>query len=281
MKKTLFVLLFLSFLTGCSNDNAPSNNYDSGVALNLTDVAYGNDSLQKLDIYLPAGRDASTKVVILIHGGFWVEGDKADFTASVPIIQEQFPDFAVVNINYRLASLTSPAIPKQIDDIALVLKHLKTSGYNISANYALIGTSAGGHLAMLYGYKYDTQGEIKAICDIVGPADFSDPAYLSHPLYPSAALALLGTQTPTQAQIDEVSPTAHITAQSAPTLSFYGGTDPLVPPSQGPRLKAKLDEAGVYNEFNFFPNGGHADWDDATNTDVYAKITTFLQNHFN
>jgi len=283
MKKPLILLLFLSFLTSCSSDDNNDTvepRYDSSVALTLTDVAYGSDPEQTLDIYLPAGRDNDTKVLVMIHGGAWIEGDKDDFTDAVAIVRAQFPDFGIVNINYRLATATSSAYPKQIDDIKLVLEHLENGGYVISNDYAFLGASAGAHLAMLYSYKYDTDHDVKAIVDIVGPADFTDPEYLSHPLYGFASQALVGTQTPTTAQIAEVSPAEYINSNAAPTLSFYGGVDPLVPASQGPRLKAKLDAAGVYNEFNFYADGGHGDWDEATYAEVYAKIQAFLQNHF-
>ena len=45
-------------------------------------------------------------------------------------------------------------------------------------------------------------------------------------------------------------------------------------------LKAKLDAAGVYNEFNFYPDGGHADWDATTFAEVYNKVEAFLQARF-
>ncbi|HNN72718.1 MAG TPA: hypothetical protein PKG89_15825, partial [Ferruginibacter sp.] len=44
----------------------------------ILDTAYGTAPAQKMDIYLPAGRTAATKLIILIHGGGWEAGDKAD-----------------------------------------------------------------------------------------------------------------------------------------------------------------------------------------------------------
>ena len=53
---------------------------ESVPALNIKDVAYGSDAAQKMDIYLPAGRIATTtKVLVFIHGGSWSSGDKSDF----------------------------------------------------------------------------------------------------------------------------------------------------------------------------------------------------------
>jgi len=277
--KKLFLLpvLFLLLLTGCSSeDDSKTITDDVSVKKELLNVSYGSDAEQKIDIYLPAGRSENTKVIVLLHGGSWIAGNKSDMTYLVPSIQQQFPNHAIVNINYRLATDSSPAFPKQINDIQEVIKHLEKTGYKISDDYAFIGFSAGGHLALLYSYAYDPDHHVKAICDVVGPADFSDPNYLSHPLFSSASQNLIGTNTPTQEQILAVSPVAHITADAPPTLSFYGGQDPLVPATQGQRLKDALDNVNVYNEFNFYPNGGHADWDDATFAEVYGKITAFL-----
>ncbi|MCW4467581.1 alpha/beta hydrolase [Flavobacterium sp. MFBS3-15] len=280
MKKyiSLLPLLLLFLITGCSSDD--STTQAPLAARNILNVPYGPDPQQSMDVYLPEGRDENTKVIVLVHGGAWTSGSKADVAPLVPVLQQRFPNHAVVNINYRLATETSPALPKQTDDIEAVLDYLETSDYEVSDDYAFIGFSAGAHLSMLYGYAHDTDHDVKAIVNVVGPADFTDPDYLSHDLYPIAALYLTGTSAPTMEQIEAISPASHITGESAPTLTFYGGQDPLVPASQGPRLKAKLDEAGVYNEFNFYPDGGHADWDATTFAEVYNKVEAFLQARF-
>lgn len=281
MKKLLLLpLLFLFLTTGCNNSDDTEIKDDTSVAKQLMDVSYGFDPEQLVDLYLPAGRTDNTKVILLLHGGSWVAGNKSDMTYIVPTIQQQFPNHAIVNINYRLATQTSPAFPKQINDIQEVIKYLEDSDYRISDDYAFIGFSAGGHLAMLYSYAYDKDHDVKAICNVVGPADFTDPEYLSHPLFPFASKDLIGTSTPNEQQILLVSPAAHITAQAPATISFYGGLDPLVPATQGPRLKAVLDNVNVYNEFNFYPNGGHADWDISTMIEVNRKISTFLNTRF-
>jgi acetyl esterase/lipase len=278
MKKLLLLpFLFLFLITGCGDDDTNTTYDDTSVAKELLNVSYGSDAEQLVDIYLPAGRTENTKVILLLHGGSWVAGNKSDMSYLIPTIRQQFPNHAIVNINYRLATDNSAAFPKQIEDIQKVIQYLESDKYIISDDYAFIGFSAGAHLAMLYSYAYDTDHNVKAVCDVVGPADFLDPEYLSHPLFTSASQSLIGTFTPTEAQIQQVSPVSHITAQSPPTLSFYGGQDPLVPASQGPRLKAALDNVGVYNEFNFYEDGGHADWDQQTMLEVFGKITVFLQ----
>ena len=198
----------------------------------------------------------------------------------MPILKSHFPNHAIVNINYRLATAQSPAFPKQVQDIEKVVKHLQESDYSISSDYAFIGASAGAHLAMLYGYKYDTAGNVKAICNIVGPADFTDPFYANHPYFQYAAMYLVGNVANRPEAAIEVSPALQVTKNAPPTILFYGGQDPVVPASQATRLKAKLDAAGVYNEYHLYKSGGHGNWNPQTMKDFEDKLISFLKKQF-
>ena len=140
--------------------------------------------------------------------------------------------------------------------------------------------SAGAHLSMLYGYKYNTSGNVKAVCSIVGSTDFTDPAYDNHEFYPVATTNLLGTPTPTLQQLRQVNPYSHISQQSPPTLMLYGGKDPIIPVSQGDRLHARLNAFGIYNNYVVYPLKAHDGWDTETALDVYDKLVTFMQEHF-
>lgn len=277
MKKlTLLSLLLLSLNFGCSSSDDTAT--DNLSAKEMFNVSYGSNPEQTMDVYLPAGRSEEvTPVIILLHGGFWISGSKEDMSFVVPEIRQRFPNHAIVNMNYRLATNVQPAYPKQIDDIEAVMDKLENGGYHVSDDYALIGFSAGAHLSMLYGYAFNDDNDVKAVCNIVGPADFTDPAYADFEMYDYLALYVTGTSTPSAEMIEEVNPVAQITEQAPPTISFYGGMDPLIPPSQGPRLIEALDAAGVYNEYSFYPNGGHADWDAQTMEEVFDKVTVFLE----
>ena len=84
----LTVVLSVSILTSCDKNDTPPLNLNAETKIN---VSYGADTQQKMDIYLPANRNASeTKVMVMIHGGGWVEGDKADFTQFVDTLKNRF-----------------------------------------------------------------------------------------------------------------------------------------------------------------------------------------------
>lgn len=276
----MFPMIMLFFNLGCNQVEEKTQPKTILPAKEIKNVAYGNEADQKLDIYLPEGRDENTKVFILVHGGGWSGGSKADFNYVVPILKAEFPNHAIVNINYRLATMQSPAFPKQVQDIEKVVQHLKEGDYNISSQYAFIGASAGAHLSMLYSYRYHKNNEVKAVANIVGPADFTDPFYANHPYFQYAALYLVGNIANRPEAAVEVSPALHITKDSPATILFYGGQDPVVPSSQATRLKAKLDEAGVYNEYHLYKNGGHGNWNQATMKDFQENLVMFFKERF-
>lgn len=269
-----FLLLFVAALWSCGSDDDSSATAEAKQILN---VSYGADAQQTYDVYLPANRNNDTKVMVLIHGGGWSGGSKEDMNAGVQIIKTLYPQYAIVNMNYRLATETSPAYPKQTDDIASVLAHVASQDYAISDDYAFLGVSAGGHLSLLYAYKFDLQHKVKVVCNIVGPTDFNDPAYAENELAVAMAAALGGNTS--ESFLAEVSPVTHVNAQSAPTIQFMGNADPLIPITQGQRLKAALDNASVPNELNIY-NAGHGDFSIADTQDIYAKLGVFLNAHF-
>jgi acetyl esterase/lipase len=273
---TLFLVIVL--LYSCSGDSEPSKPLPE---LNMADVSYGSDDKQKFDIYLPANRNSATKTLILVHGGSWIAGDKTDMNTVLTLLKINFPNYAICNINYRLATTQRTAFPMQLDDIQTVISSLKTSNYSISNQYALIGASAGGHLSMLYSYTRNTANEIKMVCSIVRPTNFSDPEYTMNPLFVNSFLLVAGTtyqQNPTF--IRSLSPLFTATRTSPPTILFYGNKDPLVPINQGPDMSKKLKELGVNSELYVY-NGGHlTDWSFSDINDVNTKLTVFITKTF-
>ena len=280
-----FSVLLLLF-TSCTDDNSTPE-----PILEKTeskDVSYGDHQQQKYDIYLPKGRTSeSTKVFILVHGGGWIEGDKNDMNAFLPELQRESPDYAIVNINYRLASEGNSPFPMQIDDIKAVINHLKSKKeeYQISNQYAFIGSSAGAHLSMLYSYAHDNNSEVDMVCSIVGPTNFTDDAYVNATELTYILLALqiqniTGVSFQQNMQFyKDVSPYHVATSSAPPTILFYGDEDPLIPSSQGTDMHVKLNELGVTNEFTIYAGEGHG-WNGQNLLDTSVKLRAFIKTHF-
>ena len=121
-----------------------------------SDVAYGGNSLQKLD-YTTANTPNSP-ILIMVHGGGWASGDKANPTFTYVAQLFKSAGYAVVSINYRLATQPGypghPAIPSDVA-CAVAWTKLNASLMNgDSAKVFMYGQSAGGHLVMLHGLTH-------------------------------------------------------------------------------------------------------------------------------
>lgn len=269
-------------LHACSEDDNTSIDLTTPLVAYYEEqnVSYGTHDEQVFDMYLPANRSLRTKVMILVHGGGWTEGDKSHMNAIKDLIQQDLPDIAIVNMNYRLANQDHPPYPMQIDDITAVVNFLKEhqEDYILSDDIAFIGISAGAHLSLLWSYAFDVEHDVKFVASIVGPTNFTDPAYLNNqnPIL-DEILEVYGIE-PTIEFLEEVSPYHQVTSASPPTIMFYGGIDPLIPTSQGLGLRDKLESLGVTHQFTLYPNAGHG-WIGPDLTDTWTKLTAFTQVH--
>jgi len=285
-----YIFLFLGMqlaLFSCSsesNSDSQMQQEEPLMAETRENVSYGSDPQQVYDIYLPEGRTSSkTKVIVLVHGGGWTAGDKADMTAFIDIIQTNHPDHAIVNMNYVLATLDTPAFPNQFLDIDRVISKLtsEAEALQIIPEFGLIGTSAGAHLSLQYDYVYDTEDRVKFVADIVGPTDFTDPFYANDPNF-QAALEFFVDESAypnTTNYAAAVSPALQVSASSSPSILFYGNSDPLVPLSNGETLKTALTAAEVTNSISVYEGGHGDDWSEADKLDLQIQLSAFINNH--
>lgn len=279
----LLLVLFISVsFFSCKKEASSENNAVDAVT--YTDISYGSDPLQKMDIFLPAGRSvAATKVIVMIHGGAWASGDKSEMTQYVDSFKRRMPDYAIFNINYRLSAAPANLFPAQENDVKAAVEFIaaKSAEYLISGKYAFLGASAGGHLAMLQGYKYTSPVKPKAIASLSGPTDltemYNNPVGGNPLLSLFLATAIGNTPTGDPQLYTNSSPVTFITSASPPTLLLYGDTDDLVSTTQPTLAKAKLDAAGVTNEYVLYNGAGHVDtWDSNVIFDAFNRIQAFL-----
>src|SRR6186713_1175662 len=270
----LILILFTLVFSSCKKDD----DTEQDLHVTMLNVSYGTNTQQKMDVYLPATRTATTtKVMIMIHGGGWNTGDKADFNEYVDSLKKREPTFAIFNLNYRLAN-TPDLFPAQELDVKAAVEFIysKRSEYKISDKFVLVGASAGAHLALLQGYKYSTPVKPKAIIDFFGPTDLIDmynnpPNALVQPLL----VAVTGVTPTANTLYMQSSPINFISSQSPPTMILHGGTDIVVSPSQSVLLNTKLQTAGVIHQYFFYPTEGHG-WIGANLSDSFNKIQAFL-----
>lgn len=276
MRLPLILILLISlFFSSCKKDD----DTEQDMPVTMLNVSYGTNAQQKMDVYLPANRSATTtKVIIMIHGGGWNTGDKADFNEYVDSLKKREPSYAIFNINYRLAN--SPDLfPAQEQDVKAAVEFIynKRQEYKISDKFVLVGASAGAHLALLQGYKYSTPVKPKAIIDFFGPTDLV--ALYNNPPNPLVQPILLsvtgGTPATNNTLYTQSSPINFVSSQSPPTMILHGGIDIVVSPSQSVSLDTKLSISGVTHQYAFYPTEGHG-WVGANLTDSFNKIQAFL-----
>jgi len=281
MKNYRVYLATLAAVVGLATSCKKSDTGPEGDVVNK-DVSYGAGAAQKMDVYLPASRSSdTTKVIVLVHGGAWTSGDKADFDSVVLALKAQLPSYAIFNINYSLATITGANLwPGQMDDVNSALSFIigKKAEYRVNTGkIIMLGASAGAHLALLQAYRFNTGGNIKAVVDLFGPADIVDLYnHPADPAYPQLlSIWLKGTPTTAAAAYTAASPIQHITTQAPPTIIFHGTADDVVPIGQSAALKAALTTKGVTNEYYTY-NGQKHGWVGTDLLDTYTKAIAFI-----
>nr|MBS0036953.1 alpha/beta hydrolase [Saprospiraceae bacterium] len=284
--KVIAVLLLLVFFSCNKEQDEDINNPDGTSNLSdttLLDVPYGGHLKQVYDIYLPAKRNTTTPVVLMIHGGAWKAGQKEDFNIYLNRIKTKWEDAALVNMNYRLANNADNIHHNEImADISAVVSDLisKMNDYQISSKIGVIGASAGGQLAMIYAYKYDPN--IKCIGNIFGPSIINDWSWYNsqNPWlggYTGDILTEYVGQPWDTTAYKAVSPYWNITSTSQPTIIFHGSLDPIVPVYQSQWMHGKLNSLGVVNEYHEYL--AFHSFDNNQSNEVITKLVRFFKEH--
>ncbi len=211
----------------------------------------------KLDIYRLKSLKEPAPVLIFIHGGGWKKGDKQDYLRY--LIDYAKKGYVTATVAYRFTK--EALFPAAVLDVKCAVRWIRSHAQEFMINpdkIAVIGGSAGGHLAMMVGYSADiaefnkecadtVNNRVQAVVDLYGPADLST-AYAREQNSPKQFLGKSYEEDP--ALYRKASPNTYITSDDPPTLIFQGTIDALVPYSQSDSLKKWLDKAGVPAEYH-------------------------------
>ncbi|MBW4419979.1 MAG: alpha/beta hydrolase [Myxacorys californica WJT36-NPBG1] len=199
--------------------------------------------------------------IIMIYGGAWVTGS--------PSANENFSQYmaargyTVMAIDYRHAPQYK--FPTQIADIKTALEFIQqhANEYDIDINrIALMGRSAGGHLAKLTGFQSQVL-PIRAIVSYYSPVEltlgYEDPPS-PDPLDIQAILRsfLGGTPQELPGLYRQASPYEYVKPGLPPTLLIYGKRDHVVQSKYGRALYEKLNKNGNTTVFIEVPWAEHA-----------------------
>lgn len=239
------------------------------------DLPYAGDTLHKhlLDIYLPPQHKDKYPVVIWIHGGAWMSNDKYADMGYMTQTLKGFIDsgYAVASIDYRWS--TQAIFPAQVKDCNQAIEYLYQHAEQFLLDrkrFAVIGFSAGGHLANLlalsanndikdfYADGKKPHFKIKLVLDFYGPSNLvtltgSNNEDLNNPV----ALLLGGPVSKKMDLAKKASPIIYIDKDDPPFLIIQGEKDQSVNPEQAKSLSAALTSFGVKNELIIVPSAPH------------------------
>lgn len=231
---------------------------------------------QTYDLVIPANARGSAGLVLCIHGGGWIEGDKSSYKEDIIRISKE-KHIAAAAMNYRFVS-ASVCFGDILDDITAALSAIRADGKSCGVSFdrvLLTGISAGGHLSLLYAYVRKDEAPIRPVCvaELCGPSDFEDSFYYSGDNSIVRAVGAewfreiighgLGQKIPSgdigpaRPAMKKYSPVNHVDKDTVPTIFGHGERDEIVPYKNALDLDKKLTGAGVEHAFVTFPDSGH------------------------
>ncbi|WP_330745411.1 alpha/beta hydrolase [Chryseobacterium sp. CP-77] len=302
----LFFILFLSFTNLFFSQDLPLRpNKAAAVKSTLLpeiatvseDIVYKTNRKGKplaLDLYTP--KNATTEklpVLIYVHGGGWVEGDKvvnSDNYLETTVKKLIDKQYAVISINYTLLS-DSIHFPLPLEDTKDAIRWVRKNAekYNLDTNnIGLFGASAGAHLSLMAAYTPDNtylgnpelssySAKVNYVIDHYGPADLNK---LFHTRLGTIPVGMIGLMSKKIVGLQEnlvkgisgynirkdqdsaidylktISP-VYFVSGGVPTLIVQGNNDKIVPLSQSKKLHRKLNRAKIQNSLIVVDGGVH------------------------
>ncbi|MCS6990512.1 MAG: alpha/beta hydrolase [Chitinophagales bacterium] len=239
----------------------------------IYDILYAQiDSYElKLDLYLPSA-EKKAPVIVWIHGGAFVGGDKAHARRYAPAFARR--GFAVASVNYRLLPVRYPA---QIHDVKGAIRFLRAQAhvYNLDPEHvAVLGTSAGGILACQVGVSCgyapwegtvggnENQSScVQAVVNCFGSVSYENITQHHLPARKQNRLArLLGCSLDTDTcwqKLKEAIPEFHLDKSDPPFLILHGAHDRTIPVDNSRDFDRMLQQAGVSSTLIVDPRFDH------------------------
>jgi len=254
--------LVATFLVvGCAPQTAPVTSHRSLVRRAaattervevVPDLTYGvaDGVALQLDICRPVSRPgvalALRPAIISIHGGSWMEGDKAEPQWRDICTWLASQGYIAASVDYRLAP--KYRYPDEISDVERAVEWLRAPAEvkRFDIDPALIGAfggSAGANLAALLGTEgsgaLDRGHRVAAVTELSGPADLTATG-AETPLIRDRELSYLGCRSFVDCPQDAAASPIDSVDSSDPPFLILHSQDELIPLSQSIRFSDRL-----------------------------------------
>ncbi|MBE6747327.1 MAG: alpha/beta hydrolase [Ruminococcaceae bacterium] len=261
------------------------------------DLSYGTHERQVVDLFVPENASGDLGLVLFIHGGAWIQGDKESYKGGMEYGATNL-GIATASVNYRYIS-DDVDLLDVLDDIDSALAKVKAKGAEVGVNInkvLLTGDSAGGHLSLLYAYARKKTAPIAPVAVISnsGPTDlYDDNFYHNNALGNEAVISDLMSKACGQrfayeakesakAALYSVSPISYVSSDCVPTVINHGTADTIVPFSNAQTLDALLTQHGVEHVLNVYDGADHdlgkdEDAKDRADELLFGYIDRFLK----
>jgi acetyl esterase/lipase len=225
---------------------------DGGSEQVAADIAFGELPRQRLDVYAPTARGASSPVVMFIYGGSWNTGRRQDYSFVGHALASK--GFVTVIPDYRL--VPEVLFPSFLEDGAKAMRWVQDNIARYGGDrqrVAISGHSAGAYNAAMLAldprYLRDagvSPGRIKALAALAGPYDFL-------PFDVASTQAAFGAWPNPR----ETQPINFARASAPPAFLATGAADTLVKPRNTLALAKALNERGARTTTRLYEGMDH------------------------
>lgn len=236
------------------------------------DMSYGIHERQVVDLFIPDDASGDLGLVLFIHGGAWIAGDKESYEGGMEYGATEL-GIATASMNYRYISEDVDLLDV-LDDIDAALAEIREKGNEVGVNInkvLLTGDSAGAHLSLLYAYARKNTAPVTpvAVVSNSGPTDlYDDNFYHNNALGDKTVISDLmskacgqkftyETKESAKDALYSVSPVSYVSADCVPTVINHGNSDSIVPFSNALTLDALLTQYGVEHVLNVYEGADH------------------------
>ncbi|MFN0177900.1 MAG: alpha/beta hydrolase [Gemmatimonadales bacterium] len=234
-----------------------------------TIIAYGADSLQFGELFLPRPRGtAVAPVAVLIHGGCWLSGfDRRHLRQLATTIAGE--GIAVWSIEYRRVGNPGAGWPGTFEDIANGVDHVRrlAGPFRLDTTRAVVaGHSAGGHFALWAAARgrlpADAPGagtplQLRGAVGIAGVPDLAVVVSGERSLCGDAIRRLMGGSPSEVPELYRLASPGRLLPLGVEQVVISGADDAVVPADLSRRYTTDATAAGDRIRLIVIPDAGH------------------------